>query len=109
MKAFRIIEKNTEDHWLEIEGTDGATVLKDGKDIPIWNMRIVCKWDGCVLYHEYSNGYGWDHKCDDDCQVRGCVEQSIHICDIDDMIDTLQKAKKMAIEFFDNDSWNKGK
>ena len=99
MKKFRIISKNTKDHWLEIEGwEEGCGILKkDGTLEPIMDTHIVCKWDGCTDYRTYANGYSWDHKCDDNCQ---CCEYYIHICDIDDFIDELKKTKEIAVNFF---------
>ena len=102
MKIFRVISKNTQDHWLELEGQDeGCGTCVDGKLIPIWNVHVICKWDGCTIYNDYSNGYGWDHKHDAECERgAGCCEQSIHICDVDNFIEELKTIKQMGVEFF---------
>lgn len=98
MTIFRTISKNTKDYWLELEGhEEGAGVINSGKLEPIWNIHVVCKWDGCVDYRSYSNGYGWDHECDDDCQ---CCEDYIHICDMDDFIDQMKQIKMQAVGYF---------
>lgn len=105
MKRFRIISKNTQNHWLELEGWDeGCGVIeKNGSITPIYNVHVVCKWDGCVDYRSYSNGYGWDHKCDEDCESgRGCCQDYIHICDLSDFIEELKEVRRQAKDFFKN-------
>ena len=100
LKFFNILKDKTTDHWLEIEGSDGGHIaIQDGVKvkIPIMNYHAAVKFDGCVDLRQYSNGYGWNHECDDNCK---CCEDYIHICDIDDMIDTLQKIKEEAIKHF---------
>lgn len=94
---FRIISQNTKDHWLELEGTSGGYAYKGKERVPIWDIHVVCKWDGCIDYRSYSNGYDWKHECSEDCP---CCEDYIHICDIDAFADGLRKIKKIAIEFY---------
>lgn len=94
---FRIIKENTQDYWLELEGTSGGFIIDGKKRMPIWDIHVVCKWDGCIDYYSYANGYDWGHKCEEDCQ---CCEDYIHICSIDDFIEKLTKIKQIAVKFY---------
>lgn len=100
---FEIIKSKTQDHWLELQGTDVGFVFEneDKKGKTIWNYKVVCKWDGCVDFRQYSNGYSWDHECNDECQ---CLEEYIHICDVDDFMKVLEEIKKQGKEFFKDKS-----
>lgn len=101
---WEVIKDKTKDYWLEIKGDDGSRVVigDDEKNWePIYPYHAVAKWDGCVMYSDYANGYGYDHKHDESCaNGNGCCEQTIHICDIDDFIEMLQKLKEKAKEHF---------
>lgn len=107
---WEIIKNKTQDHWLELKGDDGSRVWEQGQDWkkdgkPIYPYHAVAKWDGCVFFSDYANGYGYDHEHDERCEVgNGCCEQTIHICDIDDMIAMLQGIKDKAKEHF-GDEW----
>lgn len=98
-EGWTIIKDKTGDHCLEVKYDDGSTVFPSGdkKGIPIYPYSAVCKWDGCVHFYAYSNGYGADHECEEDCQ---CMEGYRHICDIDYEIKLLQDLKATAMEFF---------
>jgi hypothetical protein len=87
-----------EDYWLEMVGNkNGCVIYENGSKIgrPMWTIHVVAKWDGCVDYRQYSNGYEYDHKCGDDCQ---CCEDYIHICDVDNFIDVLKSIKEQAVK-----------
>ena len=109
MKTFKWenIKEETQEHWLEVKGDDGSVVFEDKDDTkgrPIYPYHAIAKWDGCIIFEDYSNGYGYGHKHDKSCEEgRGCCEQNIHICDIDDMIEMLQKLKEKAKEHFGSD------
>lgn len=106
MKLIKIEDK-TKDYWLELKGDDGSRIIEGNKQTPIYPIHAVAKWDGCVIYRDFANGYGYDHKHDDSCEAGiGCCEQVIHICDIDEMIETLQGIKEQAIKHFGKD-WGK--
>lgn len=104
---WEIIKDKTEDHWLELKGSSGGKKEVAGKWVPIWDVHVVCKWDGCVDYETYANGYEYNHECDEDCERGvGCCRDYIHFCDIDDFIKGLIDMKKIAIDFFGDGEWN---
>ncbi|MDD5362280.1 MAG: hypothetical protein PHN88_09120 [Ignavibacteria bacterium] len=97
---WEIIKENSKDYWLELKGWDGGEKYPFGeldKRTKIYSVHIACKWDGCIDYRTYSNGYSYDHECDDDCP---CCQDYIHICDIDEFIKDLQQLKKVAIQYY---------
>ena len=105
-----INEKTSKDHWLEILLDDGSKVfrgLDDEIGKPLYRSEAVCKWDGCVDLRRYSNAYGAGHKCQENCP---CLEEYIHICDVDQFIKELQELKKIASEYYKGktgeDYWN---
>jgi len=92
-----------EEYWLEIAAAvEGTGVLEDGKIAPIWDKRVVCKWDGCVDYRQFANGYSYDHKCGEDCN---CCEVYIHICDLEEHIEVLKEVLAKARAHYGED-WN---
>lgn len=92
------------DHCLEMAYTDkGTGIVTEGGIKPIWNHRVICKWDGCVDYSTYSNGYGYDHECNDNCQ---CCQDYIHICDLEKHIEEMQEILKKAKEHYGEDWGN---
>jgi len=93
---IRIIKENTQDNWLELEGSE-SSVVKGKKLEPIWDTHIICKWDGCTDYRHYSNGYDWRHDCKEGCQ---CMEDYIHICSVDGFIEMLKEVRKIGKEFY---------
>jgi len=68
---WNIVEK--QDHFLSAKDPDG------------WYSASV-KWDGCIDFTRYFN------------EPNGEMKDSIHICDIDDMIARLQALKQLCIE-----------
>lgn len=85
--------------YLHLEGCDGSEVLEpDGSWRPLYSYHASVKFDGCVEYNEYANGYEWGHQCSgEDCE---CCLEVLHICDIDAMIARLQALKDAAREHF---------
>ena len=73
---------NTKDHWLEVvEKLDGRVYY-----------RASVKWDGCIHYNKYHNGGEGDEDSGD----------YIHLCDLDEEIQRLQRLRKMAEAHFVN-------
>lgn len=66
------------------------------------DASVSFKWDGCINYHKYENGYTVDDEYSED---RNKTSQYIHICDINDMIEKLQEIKKIAEEHFSKDNY----
>lgn len=98
---WRVVTDQTRPWVLAVEGCDGsAEICPDGSERPLYTYHAFVKFDGCLTYTDYANGYEWNHKCDEGCQ---CCEQGIHICDIDHMIAALQELKKTAQEYFKGD------
>lgn len=81
---WEVDQEKTKDHWLE--------VVEKQEDGPVYR-RAVAKWDGCVHYYRfYNGGEGVDDEGAD----------YIHICNIDEEIDRLQRLKEMAKVHFKN-------
>ena len=75
----------TEDHWLEINDGEG------------WYSAHI-RWDGCIGLSRYFNHpWGVDPIFPDRNEENF---DSVHICDIDDMILRLQALKAIAVEHF---------
>lgn len=55
------------------------------------------KWDGCIDYRQYSNGFS-PNDPESIEKAENC--DYIHICDIDQMILKLQEIKKVAEQHF---------
>lgn len=82
-----------------------------GKNNPI-SIRLVdeefedaeayIKWDGCIDYRQYSNGFS-----PNDPESKESAENCdyIHICDIDQMILKLQEIKKVAEAHFSKEDY----
>jgi hypothetical protein len=96
---WEIIKDKSKDYCLELRGTEGGMVYHGKEEKPIWNYYAIAKWDGCITFYTYSNGYGYDHECEKDCQ---CCEENMHICDLSDMVKTLLDLKKVATEWYQN-------
>ena len=98
-------------HWdiEKINKTEDGTVISIVVvDKEYREAHVSFKWDGCVDYNKFSNGYTVD---DEDSKSKAESADYIHICDIDDMIEKLQEIKKIAEENFDKQNfemyWNK--
>lgn len=81
-----IDEKNTQDHWLELQDSEG------------WYQAVV-KWDGCVHFNRLHN------VPLPITEKHPQIVDYIHYCDIDEEIERLEKLRDMAKEFFGAD-WN---
>lgn len=62
--------------------------------------EVTLKWDGCIDFRRGCNGF----KPSED--QTGENTDYIHICDIDEMIETLQELKKVGSNHFNNEFWN---
>lgn len=105
-----VIDKTkTTKNVLELKYDDGSKMWNTGEDeekdgVPIFPYQATCKWDGCIHFNAYSNGYGSDHECEnEECP---CLVEYRHICDIDFEIKMLQELKEKAKEYFkDEEEW----
>lgn len=61
------------------------------------NTEVYIKWDGCIDFRQYSNGFSPD---DPDSKEKEDNCDYIHICDINEMIEKLQGIKRVAEEHF---------
>lgn len=57
--------------------------------VPIADCEVWCKWDGCMIYRQFSNGddSGSDENTD-----------SIHICSQDELVKQLTELRKLRID-----------
>jgi hypothetical protein len=78
---LKVVPEETSEAWLTLRDPEG------------W-MDVGVKFDGCVHLRKYYNRPRHLQTDEDD-------QDYIHICDIDDMIETLQKIKKAATEHFE--------
>ncbi len=81
-------KEKTKDFWLELHGKI------PGGDT--WR-RAVVKWDGCIHFDSFAN---LPLEASPDRKDPNCADCYIHICDIDEMIEDLQKITDLAIEHF---------
>ncbi|PAD70679.1 hypothetical protein CHH83_02425 [Bacillus sp. 7586-K] len=102
MEHFKITKVNKTD--------EGEIISINVVDKEYNETSISFKWDGCVDFRQYQNGFKVDDEHSEE-KVRN--SQYIHICEIDDMIEKLQEIKKIAQENFSKDNfetyWNKSK
>lgn len=61
------------------------------------------KWNGCVNYTKYNNGFTVD---DEPSAERSKNSQYIHICELDEMIERLQEIKKIAKLHFSKEDFD---
>ncbi|ALS22200.1 hypothetical protein [Paenibacillus naphthalenovorans] len=102
MDIWKVEQINRED-W---SGKNNAVSIKL-VDNEYRDSEAYIKWDGCIDFRQYSNGYSPDSEHSkekaDNCDY-------IHICDIDKMIEKLQAIKKVAEEYFSKEDfeayWN---
>ncbi len=80
-------------------GTHRLTLRMDG-----WNWAEV-KWDGCIDYYRVVNDPIPDGVTElpPEEEPAGRLIDYMHICDIDEEIERLQKLKAAAIAFFGED------
>ncbi|WP_299831370.1 hypothetical protein [uncultured Metabacillus sp.] len=100
MKHFKITKVNKTD--------EGEVISIEVADKEFNETSVSFKWDGCIDYRRYYNGF----KVDDEySEEKANNTDYIHICEIDDMIEKLQEIKKIAQENFTEDNyktyWNK--
>lgn len=75
-----VVAEKTKPHWLElVEYFDGRVY-----------HRASAKWDGCIHFTTWGN----------DGETESDHGSYIHICEIDDIIDRLQRLKVAAAEHF---------
>lgn len=86
-------------HSFTAEGYEGSQEqLPDGTWRDLYTVAASGKFDGCVDLRSYVNGYDVNHQCEgDSCP---CCVQSIHICDLDDLIQQLQALKAFGQAYF---------
>ena len=97
---WEIIKDKSHEHRVEFQGTTGGRIYKgfeDKEGTPIWNYHASCKFDGCVEFTSYSNGYSWDHTCTENCQ---CCAQAIHICSLSEHLFELGVLLEEAKHYF---------
>jgi hypothetical protein len=94
------------EHW-EIDkinkASDGTVISIQVTDKEYRDTRISFKWDGCLDYNQYLNGYTVD---DEPSEEKSRNREYIHICDIDVMINKLQEIKKIAQMKFSSENYN---
>ncbi len=81
---WRVDEQKTKEHWLELVDPEG------------WYHAVVM-WDGCIQFDRYFNVPIREGRDDEDAD-------SLHICDLDDMIARLQALKAEALKHF-SEGW----
>lgn len=91
-RLWVVDQQRSHDHWLEVREPDG------------WYAAVV-KFDGCIDLRRYLNDPLAADRGQDDYQGADWQEDSIHICDVDDMISRLQSLKAEALKHFGPD-WN---
>lgn len=85
-----------EDHWVDLISE------KDEQGFYWWHAYI--KWDGCIgLSHAGNIPFGEPFKFHNEARGHPSCDDSFHICDIDDMIERLQKLKAAAEAHFGSD------
>lgn len=87
MIEWKVVPEKTEDHWLEVVDPDG------------WYSAVV-KWDGCVHFRRYHNIPLQDRPSGKEHME---LEDYLHMCDIDEEIERLQKLKEAALKHFGED------
>ena len=88
MEWVEALENKNKDHW-----KDHWVDLVLNEDGCHWYKAAV-KWDGCIHFNRAYNEPFNNNPRDSD------NEDYIHICDIDEYIEILQKLKVKAIEYF---------
>lgn len=83
---WEVNEACVEDHWLPVRDTENG-------------LAAQVKRDGCVNFSRYHNG-----ASPDDIVVDAANVNYIHICDLDEMIASLQALKAKALEHF-GETW----
>jgi hypothetical protein len=89
MKYWEVVKTN--------KTSDGTTVSINVVDKEYRNASVWFKWDGCVDYHKFENGFTVDDK---PSKEKSETSQYIHICELDEMIERLQEIKKIAEQYF---------
>lgn len=86
-KLWEVVNGNTKDHWLEIKDPEG------------WYYARV-KWDGCIHFNRYFN---MPKEMQEKEPEENRMDDYIHICSVDDMIQRLQALKAEALKHFGED------
>ncbi|MGG3890283.1 hypothetical protein [Metabacillus fastidiosus] len=94
MKHWEIVKINKMD--------DGKVISMEVVDKEYRDASVSFKWDGCVDYRKYENGFTVD---DESSEERSRNSQYIHICELDEMIERLQEIKKIAENHFDKEDF----
>ena len=77
---------------------DGKTVISVAlKDAINNSYEVTFKWDGCIDFWKYCNGFTPEDKMTEE-EYENSVDY-IHICDIDEMITRLTELKKIMGEY----------
>lgn len=86
-KIWEVVSGNTEDHWLELKDPEG------------WYYATV-KWDGCIHFNRYFN---MPKEMQEKELEENRMDDYIHICSVDDMIQRLQALRAEARKHFGED------
>lgn len=70
-------------------------IAVDGTRTPMYTVRALVKWDGCVNLNQYYNGHHVNDGCTDDCDT-----DLAHFDDLDQFIAMLQALGRKAREYF---------
>lgn len=82
--------------------SEGEPVVVTVVDKEYGETQVSLKWDGCINYHRYENGY----RPSDENVPPGNISY-IHICEVDKMIEQLQEIKRIAENQFSKENYNR--
>lgn len=101
---WEVIEDKIDESWLEMKGSSGLyTKDENWNDAIVWDMKAICKRDGCFDLFQYYNGYSYNHVCEEPC---GCQEDYIHICDMEGFIKFMADLKEKTADFYKKDPFS---
>ena len=81
-------------HWLDLEFIGS----REEYNTPVYSAAV--KWDGCILFSRYYNGVDYMVDSADEMDKNTDI---LHICDIDELIESLTKLRDKAKEHFGKD------